>query len=188
MERHLPGPERHSNEKNPSPTIIAIPAVKMRGDHIPQGLAATCADEMGDDETLDPGVNVTLKMFFPGEDGESADVKLEKWFAAVVACITVCCTGLDRPPLVAAGALPEILFSILVACGTLVSGPLDSVTEDPVIADLSVVASAELSALLAAADAVSGYVDSGSRCKFPVWPLGSVYTPVSRLPVVPSSR
>lgn len=75
-----------------------------------------------------------------------------------------------------------------MACGTPVSGPLDGVTEDPVITDPSVVASAELSAVLAAADAVSGSVVSGSKLKFPVWPSGRVNSPVSRLPVVPSVR
>lgn len=92
MERQSSGPERHSNEKSPRPTIIAIPAIKIGGDHIPQGLAATCAEEIGGDETLDPGVNVTLEMFFPREDGARADVKFENWFAAVVACIVVGCT------------------------------------------------------------------------------------------------
>lgn len=43
-----------------------------------------------------------------------------------------------------------------MARGTPVSGPFDDVTEDPVVADPLVVASAELSAVLAAADAVSG--------------------------------
>lgn len=94
----------HSNEKHPSPTIIAIPAVKIRGDHIPQGLAATCAEEIGADDTLDPGANVTLELFIPREDGTPADVELEYFFAAVVACIVVCCTLLVRPPLIVAAA------------------------------------------------------------------------------------
>lgn len=73
---------------------------------------------------------MTLEKNLPREDGTPAKVKFENLSA------------------------PEILFSILVACGTPVSGPLDGVTEDPVITGPSVVACAELCAVLAAADAV----------------------------------
>lgn len=104
MERQSLRPDRHSNEKTPRPTIIAIPAVKIRGHHILQGLAATCAEEIGADDTLDPGANVTFEMFFPNEYGMPADLKCEDWFAAVVACSFVFCTPLERPPLIVAGA------------------------------------------------------------------------------------
>lgn len=103
VERHSSGPKCHSNEKNPNPTIIAIPAVKIRGDHLPQGLAATCAEEIGADDISDPGANVTLEKYLPREDGTPANVKFEKFSAAVVACI-VCCTPIDRPPLMFACA------------------------------------------------------------------------------------
>ena len=45
-----------------------------------------------------------LEIFFRGEDGLPADVKLENFLATVVACIEVCCTVLERPPLMVAGA------------------------------------------------------------------------------------